>query len=130
LDSKEDAMFYLQDIEQDKLAEIGQVLGLSFGTLFSLMKSGNFLEGMIITWLKKKDQVDTPTWKSLGSVLQRMGFTKAVEKITKGILAENCVPMCALCPRILLQSCCYTNIGLSLKCFLKIFACVRLTHRF
>jgi uncharacterized protein with LGFP repeats len=86
LDSKEDAMFYLQDIEHDKLAEIGQVLGLSFATLFSLMKSDNFLKGMIITWLEKKDQVDTPTWKSLGGVLQRMGFTKAVEKITKGIV--------------------------------------------
>jgi hypothetical protein len=105
LNSKEDAMFYLQDIEHDKLAEIGQVLGLSFATLFSL-KSGNFLEGMIIAWLKKKDQVDTPTWKSLGSVLQRMGFTKAVEKITKGILlAEYCVPMSQnLAPILLLHA--------------------------
>ena len=77
-------MYYLQGLEVNKIGDIGNALGLSFGTMIA-MNGDNFQEKVVRAWLEKKDKVGTPTWKSLGSVLKKNGCNEAAEKISKGI---------------------------------------------
>ncbi len=83
----ENGVYYLQEYGIEKVGEIGLDLGLSFATLRSL-SSEKFREEVIEAWLQKKDKVEersgAPTWKSLGGLLQKMGCTEAVKKISKG----------------------------------------------
>ncbi len=89
---KKDAVYYLKDIENDKIAEIGIELGLAFSTLQSC-NNENFRDEMVEAWLKEKDQVmdktGAPTWKSLRSVLHKLSLAEAVESISKGTGANK-----------------------------------------
>ena len=103
----EEVVYYLKDIEPDKVGDIGIYLGLGFGTLRAL-NYGSLREEIASAWLQKKDQVEKktgiPSWKSLGTTLQKLGLADAAAKISKGISSCTCTqtylymhPLCACC---------------------------------
>ena len=96
MSNTDEVVYYLKDIEPDKVGEIGLKLGLGFGTLHAL-NSGSLREEMASAWLQRKDQVEKktgiPSWKSLGMALQKLGLADAAAKISKGIHNTN-IPTC------------------------------------
>ena len=51
------------------------------------MSTEKIHDEMVLAWLSKKDgvtNVGTPTWKSLGAVLQKLNLNQVTETIQKG----------------------------------------------
>ena len=58
--------------EKEQLIELGKQLGLHYPRLKELKESHNFLDELVLSWLRKEDSVNKrcpPTWTNLAGAL-------------------------------------------------------------
>ena len=75
---------------KDQLVELGKQLGLRYSRLKIMKDSTNFLDELVLMWLKKGDNVKKrcpPTWANLAKAVAKIGQTEIAETITK----EQCI---------------------------------------
>ena len=77
---------YLVSIESEKkqLIDLGKKLGLRYSRLKRMADSDNFLDDVIMSWLRKEDDVNEkcpPNWKNLVKVLTEIKQTGIATRI-------------------------------------------------